>query len=415
MRRDEIEQEVVERFLRYVKIDTRSDEHVGTKPTTPGQWDLLNLLMEELSGLGIEDTEITPDGFIIARIPSTMKDGRVPPTIGFMAHVDTSPDVSGKDVKPQLIREYDGKDIRLNDELVLTVAENPHLLDYVGETVITTDGTTLLGADDKAGVAEIMSAASYYMSHPEVEHGEIELIFTADEETGHGMDGFPMEKLHARCCYTMDGGRLGEIEYESFNAMRVELEFTGVMIHPGAARGRMINAMTMASRFMGMLPQSESPETTDGREGYYYPNEIKGDAEHCRLIVNLRDFDADGMKRRVSFLEDLCRVIEESFGGGTVTMEAVKQYLNMREYIEKDPIVMEKLSGALETLGIETVMKPIRGGTDGSRLSEMGIPAPNIFGGGLNFHSRLEWAAVPAMSAAVTVIDELIRSWSREG
>ncbi len=414
MNKKDIENEVVERFLEYVKIDTRSDDHGTTKPSTENQWDLLNLLLKELTDLGIDDTQINDDGFIISRIPSTMKDGKNPPTIGFMAHVDTSPDMPGNDIKPQIIKDYDGKDIKLNDEYTLSVEENPHLLDYVGKTVITTDGTTLLGADDKAGVAEIMTMANYYMNHPEIEHGELEIVFTADEETGHGMDDFPLEKLNSRCCYTMDGGRLGEIEFECFNAYRVDVTFTGVMIHPGAARGRMINAMTMATRYLGMLPQSESPETTAERDGYYYPNEIHGDAETCRLQINLRDFDSEGMQRRIAVLESIGETIAASFGGGSVKQEVTKQYINMSEYVQKDPLVMEKLIDVIDELAIEPVMKPIRGGTDGARLSEMGIPAPNIFGGGMNFHSRFEWVAVSGMVAAVTVIERLVNSWSKE-
>ncbi len=413
MNKNDIKNEVVERFLTYVKIDTRSDEHGSAKPTTQNQWDLLNLLVQELTDLGIEDTQINDDGFIISRIPSTMRAGKTPPAIGFMAHVDTSPDMPGNDVKPQIINDYDGKDIKLNDEFTLSVKENPHLLDYIGKTIITTDGTTLLGADDKAGVAEIMTMANYYMNHPEIEHGEIEIVFTADEETGHGMDGFPLERLNSRCCYTIDGGRLGEIEYECFNAYKVDITFTGVMIHPGAARGRMINAMTMATRYLSMLPQSESPETTDGREGYYYPNEINGDAESCRLQINLRDFDSAGMQRRIAVLKSIGETVSASFGGGSVEQEVTKQYINMSEYVQKDPLVMEKLIAVIDELEIEPVMKPIRGGTDGARLSEMGIPAPNIFGGGFNFHSRFEWVAVDGMVAAVTVIERLVNSWSR--
>ncbi len=408
-----IRENIVERFLRYVRIDTQSDHHNTTKPTTPGQWDLLHLLEKELLDMGVQDISLNDDGFLIARIPSTMG-GKQPPVIGFMAHVDTAADMPGKDVRPNVIESYDGEDIQLNEHWSLTVQDNPVLLDYVGETIITTDGTTLLGADDKAGVAEIMAVAQYYMEHPELEHGEIELIFTADEETGHGMDRFPLQQLRSRCCYTMDGGQRGEIEYECFYAVKADITFTGVMYHPGAARGRLVNAITMSARFCSMLPQAESPEATDGRQGYYYVNEITGDSESCTISLNLRDFDQSGMDRRIAFVNAAAEAVEAGSAGGSVSISFEKQYSNMRSFIEKDPLVMKKLKEVVEGLGIEPIMKPIRGGTDGSRLSEMGIPAPNIFGGGLNFHSRFEWVAVPAMVDAARVIDGLITAWSEE-
>jgi len=409
-----IRKNVVERFLRYVAIDTQSDEHIAEKPSTAGQWDLLHLLFDELKGMGVDDISLNEDGFLIARIPSTIAGRKQPPTIGFMAHVDTSCDISGKNVKPKIITSYDGKDIQLNKFWTLSVSENPVLLEYVGEDLITTDGTTLLGADDKAGVAEIMTIVQYYMRYPEAKHGELEIIFTADEETGHGMDRFPIDQLHARCCYTMDGGKRGEIEYECFNANRVELTFTGVMYHPGAARGRMVNAITMATRFCLMIPQTESPETTDEKQGYYYFGEITGDSSLCTLTMNLRDFDSGGMSRRLHVVESAAKAIEESSAKGTVNISVTKQYVNMGEYVSKDPMVMEKLKHAVEDLGIKPLIKPIRGGTDGARMSEMGIPAPNIFAGGLNFHSRYEWIAVSAMVEAAGVIDALVQLWSQE-
>ncbi|MCF7934034.1 MAG: peptidase T [Spirochaetia bacterium] len=409
-----IEQLIVERFLRYTAIDTRSDDHIATKPSTAGQWDLLHLLVKELKELGLEDVSLNADGFLIARIPSNIPGSAQPPVIGFMAHVDTSPDMPGNGVRPQIIEAYDGSDIPLGDQWTLTTADNPLLKKYVGSTIITTDGRTLLGADDKAGVAEIMAVLQYYHDHPEIRHGALEIIFTADEETGHGMDGFPLEQLHARCCYTMDGGRSGEIESECFHANRVDITFTGVMYHPGAARGRMVNAITMANRFCMMIPQSESPETTDEREGYYYLGEISGDSSSCTLIMNLRDFEASGMERRIRVVEAAAHAVQESSAAGKVDLKVIKQYVNMAEYVSKDPLVMEKLQQAVERAGITPIMQPIRGGTDGARLSEMGIPAPNIFAGGVNFHSRFEWVAVPAMVEAAVVIDTLIHLWSSE-
>jgi tripeptide aminopeptidase len=411
--RRELEAQILERFLRYTAIDTQSDEMQNTKPTTQKQWDMIHLLERELEQIGIKDQETTDDGFLIARIPSNIE-GPQPPAIGFMAHVDTAGDLSGKDVKPQVIESYDGSVIRLGNEYSLDPADNPHVLDWVGKTVITTDGTTLLGADDKAGVAEIMSAAAYLNAHPEIKHGEIEIVFTCDEETGHGMDNFPLSSLKSRCCYTMDGGQLGEIEYECFNAYKAELTFTGVMYHPGAARGRMVNALTMASQLCSMLPQSESPEATDGRYGYYYLHAISGDAEKCSLVMNLRDFDAEGMKRRQETVRAIAQAVEAAYPGGKISIEFEKQYANMKEPISEDPLVMDLLKQVVLDLGIQPIEKPIRGGTDGSRLSEMGIPSPNIFTGGMNFHSRYEWIALPAMGDAVSVILNLIEAWGNQ-
>ncbi|MDA3833417.1 MAG: peptidase T [Spirochaetales bacterium] len=405
--------DILERFLRYVKIDTQSDETGSGKPTTPGQWNLLNLIQAELKEAGISDIFINDDGFMIARMPSNIS-GSQPPAIGFMAHVDTAGDMPGKNVKPQIITDYDGTDIRLGDSWLLRVDENPQLLDWKGQSIITSDGTTLLGADDKAGAAEIVAAAKYLAEHPDIRHGEVEFIFTCDEETGHGMDGFPLEQLHSACCYTLDGGKRGEIEYECFHAVKALITFTGVMYHPGSARGRMVNAITMAASFCGMLPQAESPEATDGRYGYYYFHALSGDSEKCNLIVNLRDFEQKGMERRQQALQAAAEAVEFLYQGGIVSVEFEKQYANMRSYIEKAPKVMQKLTAAVAELGIEPILKPIRGGTDGSRLSEMGIPAPNIFAGGVNFHSRYEWAALPAMRDAALVILGLVRSWSTE-
>lgn len=406
-----LQQDILERFLRYTKIDTRSDEHASCKPSSPGQWDLIHLLEKELEELGIEDQSTNEDGFLIARVPSNLPDDTNVPAIGFMAHVDTSPDMPGNGVKAQLIEAYDGKDIRLNDQYSLKVEENPILLEYVGRPIITTDGTTLLGSDDKAGVAEIMAVLRYLKEHPEMPHGPIEIIFTCDEETGHGMDRFPVEQLRSRCCYTLDGGRRGEVEYECFNAAKVRLTFDGVMIHPGSARGVMVNALTMATRFCSLIPQAESPETTDGLQGYYYLDQIEGDSLSCTLWVNLRDFEAEGLKRRKEVVRAAAQAVEAASGTGRVTMEVIDQYKNMREYIQKDPLVTQMLLDALKRLQIPALSIPIRGGTDGSRLSEMGIPTPNIFTGGHNMHSRYEWAAVDTMVEASAVMLMLIELW----
>ncbi|MGM0431542.1 MAG: peptidase T [Spirochaetota bacterium] len=411
--REMLTEEILQRFLSYVRLDTQSDEAVDGKPSTPGQWDLLNLLSAELKQLGLQDIAVDPAGFVIARIPSNIT-GKQPPTIGLMAHVDTAGDMSGHGVKPQVIHRYDGGVIQLGDSWRLTPEENPHLLQWRGQTIITTDGTTLLGADDKAGVAEIMAAASYIMHHQELSHGEIELIFTSDEETGRGMDNFPVERLHAACCYTLDGGELGEVEYECFHAEKVLVTFTGVMHHPGTARGRMVNALSMSNAFCGLLPQSESPESTDGRYGYYYLHELHGNSEQCTLTLNLRDFETTGMDRRRETVIAAAKAVESAYPGGSVTTESIKQYANMKRYIDEFPQVADVLIEAVTEAGIDPIVKPIRGGTDGARLSEMGIPAPNMFTGGMNFHSRYEWIPLPAMAQAVEVVLHLSELWSRK-
>jgi len=410
----QMEKSILDRFLRYVQIDTQSDHHNPGKPTTPGQWDLLRMLEKELSAIGITDVDLDQYGYLIARMPSTLPEGRKAPVIGFMAHVDTAADMCGKNVKPHVIEQYDGNDIPLGGEWVLSPDSNPELLKYVGQTLITTDGTTLLGADDKAGAAEIMAAAEYLMNHPEIEHGEVELIFTPDEETGTGMDLFPVSKLNSRCCYTMDGGERGTVDAECFNAAKVEISFTGVMYHLGAARGRMVNAVTMAGSFLASLPQAESPEATDGRYGYYCPLEITGTAESAKLTLYLRDFEIDEIERRRKVLDSVAAAMENIYQGGKVVIDFKMQYLNMREYISKDPLIMEKLEKAAANIGIIVSNEIIRGGTDGARLCAMGIPTPNIFTGGHNYHSRYEWAALPVMTEAARLIGELTVLWGKE-
>ena len=410
----ELRESIVERFLRYVQIDTQSDRHIGSHPTTAGQWDLLHLLEQELSEMGIEDIDLDEHGYLIARIPSTLPRGRRSPVIGFMAHVDTAGDMSGKGVSPQVIDAYAGGDIHLGGEWTLSAEENSELLKYVGETLITTDGTTLLGADDKAGVSEIMAVAGYLMEHPEIEHGEVELIFTPDEETGTGMDLFPVRKLRSRCCYTMDGGERGQVDGECFNAAKAEISFTGMIYHLGSARGRMVNAVTMAAAYIAMLPQAESPEATDGRYGYYCPFEITGGIESAKVTLYLRDFEREGLERRREALYTAADAVRALHSGGRVEIEYTQQYRNMREYIAQDPRIMDILEIASENIGVPVSREIIRGGTDGARLGEMGIPTPNIYTGGHNYHSRFEWAAVPVMVEAALLIRELIRLWSLE-
>jgi tripeptide aminopeptidase len=405
---------IVSRFLRYVRIKTTSDHHAEAAPSTPDQWDLAKLLAEELRGLGLKDVELTGHCYVIARLPASPgKEGL--PAVGFLAHLDTSRDAPGGDVKPQVVENYDGRPISLADSLVLDPDADPGLAAQKGKTIIHTDGTTLLGADDKAGIAEIMTALEYLLAHPEIERGPVEIIFSPDEETGKGLPEFPLETLKAAACYTLDGGPLGELEIECFNAYGAEVRFTGKAIHPGAARGRLVNAALMAASFAALLPRTESPEATDGYYGYYCLTEIRGGHEEASLELIIRDFDRREAERRAAALENFARTVEAQFPGGVVSVKTKPQYYNMREKIEARPEVLEILKNAARNTGVEFHLKPIRGGTDGSRLTELGIPTPNIFTGGRNYHSRIEWVSVPEMTAACKVVIELVRLWGISG
>ncbi|MCL2044605.1 MAG: peptidase T [Treponema sp.] len=404
---------LVPRFMNYVRCWTESDRHVEETPSSPGQWELAQALKDELLGLGLVDVELTPHCYVIARLPASIgREGA--PSIGFLAHLDTAGDVSGKDVKPQLVQAYNGEKIAIDDGLELDPAKEPGLADQAGKAIIHADGSTLLGADNKAGIAEIMAAVEYLLAHPEIPHGPVEIIFTPDEETGKGLPEFPMGKVKSRACYTVDGGPMGELEAECFNAWKADIEFKGRVIHVGAARGILANAALMAASFTVMLPRSESPEATDGYYGYYCPMDISGNLETAKMEVFLRDFENEGMKRRLNALEAIARTVEAQFPGGQVTVQAHPQYYNMKDKIDGNPQVLEYLKTALDNAGIVWRFKPIRGGTDGSRLTELGIPTPNIFTGGRNFHSRLEWIAVNEMCAACRVIIELIRLWGKD-
>jgi tripeptide aminopeptidase len=405
-----IEDLLIPRFLRYVQYWTESDRHVEETPSTAGQWELAKDLAGELKALGLADVELTGHCYVIARIPPSP--GReAAPALGFLAHIDTAGDVSGKDVRPQLVKNYDGKKIELAPGLALDPALDPDLAAQQGKTIIHADGSTLLGADDKAGVAELMAAAEYLLGHPEIPRGPVEIIFSPDEETGKGLPEFPLDRIRAKACYTLDGGPLGELEAECFNAWKADIRFQGKVIHVGAARGRLANAALMAASFAVLLPRSESPEATDGYYGYYCPMEIRGDLENASLEVFLRDFDRSGMERRIAALEVIAKTVEAQFPGGKVAVNVKNQYHNMKEKIDQSPEVLEALKQAALNLGIEFRFKPIRGGTDGSRLTELGIPTPNIFTGGRNFHSRLEWVSAPEMVQAAKLVIELIRLW----
>lgn len=404
--------EVLTRFVRYAQVDTMSDEKVADKvhPSFDGEWDLLRLLEGELKGMGLKDVDLDQYGYLLARIPAT--DPKLP-CIAFSAHVDTADDVMGNGVKPQIHENYNGGDIKLNNEYTIFAKDNPGLKDYIGTTIVTSDGTTLLGADDKAGVAEIMTAANYIVSHPEIKHGEIEILFSPDEETGCGMDFFDVKKLKSKALYTLDGGTRYEIEAECFNAAQAKVTFEGVSFHLGAARGRMVNALTMASSFINNLPQAESPEATDERYGYYCAHEITGDAAKIELVVVLRDFDYQGLENRIEVLKSIAQTTEKIYKGGKVTVESKISYKNMIEVANKNPKAMDAIFAAGKVLGQPLVSRVIRGGTDGARIAEYGIPCPNIYAGEENMHSRFEWISVDAMNDATALIVEIINQWAK--
>lgn len=403
--------EVIDRLVRYAKIETTSDRHNPAIPSTPSQWELARLLVDELKGIGVTDVVIDEHCYVIAKIPGS-PGCEEKPAIGFMGHVDTASDAPGKAVKPRIIADYDGKPVQLSPGWTLDPSEFQELADYKGDTIITTDGTTLLGADDKAGIAIIMTAFNAILRNPSFRHGPLYAIFTPDEETGKGMDLFPLERLGAVACYTLDGGKGGEIEAECFTAYGVKATFSGKAAHPGYARGVMANAVAMAASLACMLPRSESPESTDGWYGYYYANEIHGCLESATLDILLRDFGDAGMERRIQTVKTLAKAVEAQFPGGTVALEFKKQYLNMRKKLDENPKTLELLFEAARLAGAQPYSKPIRGGTDGARLTEMGIPTPNIFAGMHNFHGRHEWASASEMVLGVDTLLELIRLWA---
>lgn len=404
-------EELLQRLLRYVQIDTQSDRHSEAVPSTTKQWDLARQLERELREIGVPKVELNDQCYIVAHLPASPGKEKVP-CIGIMAHMDTASDVSGSDVHPRVIPQYDGAPVQLSSQYLLDPAEFPDLKNHSGDTIIVTDGSTLLGADDKAGVAETMTAVAWLIRHPELEHGPIDVYFTPDEETGKGMDHFPMEKSKAVACYTLDGGRAPEVEAECFNAYTVKAEFFGKVIHIGAARGKLANAVAMAASFIGLLPRSESPEATDAWYGYYCPIEVSGNLDYAWTEVYLRDFSSKRMRERIEALKVFANAVEAQFPGGHVKLEITQQYLNMKEKLDANPDVLEKLNRAILTAGFEPTMNPIRGGTDGSRLTEMGIPTPNLFTGGYNYHSRFEWASLAEMALAVETVVNLALIWA---
>lgn len=412
--RDSLESDATERFLRYVQVPTTSDRKSSETPSTHGQWDLSKHLARELEDIGVRDIQLDEHCYLIARIPASEGHGQAP-AVGFMAHVDTAADVSGENVRPIVHEAYDGSAIELPAGYTLDPRDSPELHEYAGETIITSDGSTLLGGDDKAGVAEIMAAVQYLFDHPEIPHGPIEIIFTPDEETGFGMDRFPKERLESVACYTLDGQSEGFVETECFNAYHAEVDFTGRAIHLGYARGQMVNAVSMAAAFIAMLPRSESPEATDGYYGYYCPLEVSGSLDSARVDVYIRDHDDAQAKRRVAALSDFATAVEAAYPGGSVKIESRKQYSNMFEEVSKQPRVMNLLEEAMRQTGHEPRRHAIRGGTDGARLTAMGIPTPNVSSGQHNMHSRFEWVATRSLALSAELVVRLAELWASEG
>lgn len=403
-----IREELLERFLRYVKVNTRSDERSETTPSTTCQLDLARMLKDECEKMGLTEVTLDDKGYVMATLPSNIK--KDVPVIGFIAHMDTSPDFKGEGVNPQIV-EYNGGNIYLNKDINIYLSESnyPVLKDLIGETIITTDGTTLLGADDKNGIAEIMTAMSYLIKQPEVPHGKIRIAFTPDEEVGRGADFFNVEKFGADFAYTIDGGALGELECENFNASSAIVKVSGSNIHPGYAKDKMKNSILIAYEFHNELPQNESPQHTSGYEGFYHLNDIEGSVESTTLTYILRDFETEGINNRKNKLKDVEEKLNSKYGDGTVEVILKDQYKNMKEIIDKYPEVMERAKKAMEALDIVPELVPIRGGTDGSRLSFMGLPCPNIFTGGYNFHGKYEFTVVSYMELACKTIIEICK------
>lgn len=396
--------DLVNRFLRYVRIDTQSAEEAGVTPSTPGQMEFVKKLRDELEAMGLEEISLDEYGYLFATLPANTS--RTVPTIGFIAHVDTSPDVSGKDVNPRIVENYNGTNIVLSadDHTVLTTEEFPELLRYVGNDLIVTDGRTLLGADDKAGVAEIVSAIAYLQAHPEIEHGKIRIGFNPDEEIGLGAHKFDVKLFGCDWAYTMDGGEVGELEYENFNAASARITIKGRNVHPGYAKDKMLNSMRVAAELIGMLPKHEVPECTEGYEGFFHLVGINGGVEETTLSYIIRDHSAEIFNKRKELLQMCVADLNKKYGMGTATLDINDQYANMREVVEPVIYVVDIACQAMREVGVEPKIKPIRGGTDGAQLSFKGLPCPNIFAGGVNFHSRYEFVPVGSMQKAMMTI-----------
>ncbi len=401
--------ELIDRFISYVVIDTQSSDESNTCPSTPGQLILANKLVEELKSIGLEEVSIDDNGYVMATLPANT-DKEVP-TIGFLAHLDTATDFTGNGVNPLLHENYDGNDIVLNEDLriVLSPKDFPNLKNYIGHHLITTDGTTLLGADNKAGIAEIMTAMAYLVQHPEIKHGKIRVAFTPDEEIGRGPHKFDVDTFAATYAYTVDGGPIGELQYESFSAAAAKITIKGNNIHPGTAKGKMVNSAKIAMELNSLLPSEEAPEYTEGYEGFYHLLSFHGDVEKTVLSYIIRDFDRSSFNNRKATMEKIVTNLNEKYGQGTLELELHDQYFNMREKIEPVKEIVDIAHEAMTKLGIEPIIEPIRGGTDGSQLSYMGLPTPNIFTGGENFHGKFEFISIDNMLKATNVIVEIAR------
>lgn len=403
---------VLERFLNYVVVETTSDPYAESFPSTKSQLDFGHTLMEEMKKLGLTDVTQDEYGYVFGTIPSTVPDykGKI---LGLIAHMDTAPAASGKNIKPRMIKNYDGAEIVLNAEkkIVMTPEDFPSLKEYVGQDLVVTDGLTLLGGDDKAGVAEIMTAAEYLIGHPEIPHGPIRVGFTPDEEVGKGADFFDVKKFGADFAYTVDGGECGELEYENFNAASAFVDFTGLSIHPGSAKNKMVNALLLAMEFQGMMPEAQKPEHTEGREGFIHLDVMEGSVEHASCEYIVRDHDFDLFKEKKEYMQRVADYMNGKYGEGTVSLRMEDSYYNMKQQIEPHYFLIENVLKVYEKLDIEPKIQPIRGGTDGSRLSFMGLPCPNLGTGGHNFHGHFEYVCVQSMEKCAEVLIELVKTF----
>ena len=400
---------LLERFLKYVSIHTTSDENTGLVPSTPQQMEFAKILAEELKDMGMQDVSLDKKGYLMATLPSNID--KDVPTVGFISHLDTSPDMSGKNVKPRIVENYDGNDIVLNEKenIVLSPKQFPELTMYRGQSLVVTNGLTLLGADDKAGIAEIMTAMDYFIKNPDVKHGKVRIAFNPDEEIGLGAHHFDVAKFGCQFDYTMDGGEIGELEYENFNAAGAKVTFYGTNVHPGYAKNKMVNSMKIATKFMATVPANESPEYTDGYEGFYHLTGIGGDVEKTTVSYIIRDHDRKKFEERKAHLQMLVDKINSEFGDNTATLEVKDQYYNMKEKVEPVKYIVDIASEAIRQAGVEPKVKPIRGGTDGAQLSFKGLPCPNIFAGGHNFHGKYEFVPIQSMEKATEVVKNIIK------
>ncbi len=411
-----MKEQVLEKFLRYIAIDTASDPESSTQPSSQKQLNLSRLLVKELQEMGIKDVELDQYGYVMATIPSNLPAGKNIPKIGFVAHVDSAPDAPGANIKPQIIKNYNGGDIVINKEknMVMKTTEFPELVQYKGQTIITSDGNTLLAADDKAGIAEIMTAAEFLMTHPDFPRGEIKIGFTPDEEIGRGVDKFDVKKFGADWAYTLDGGQIGELEYENFNAASAKISIQGRNIHPGYAKDKMINAIILATEFNALLPVEQRPEFTQDYEGFFHIIRFDGTVESASIQYIVRDHDFEKFDQKKNFIQEGVNFMNKKYGEGTFSLEMNDQYYNMRKQVEPHYHIVEKAVEAMKMAGIEPDIKPIRGGTDGARLSFMGLPCPNIFAGGHNFHGRYEYIPLESMVKATEVIINIVKLYAQE-